>query len=1814
MWTTKEAEQDELLRHGLNPGLHAEVRAEGPLPEQKAPQENRFRFGVDALSAEQMRGEQPLVEAAAPIVSHWSEGPDPAQQAPEIGGANGPGATLVGEGGHGQGTPPGSRATHSFLLLSPAQGATSLLTLSDQGAGQTNGQYGPYHFEQGPVSPLRLDGILPSSFSVGAQPGLLGLDSATEIGEGGHAQSAPPPPGGLPTPPASEGPPPLPHHGNAETKRNAHEAEPPPVHTASADNDVRLGATETATRGMGGDKKAKLKAKKRTEAHKKKKERQKEKARKEREKEREQKEKEKEQARKEKEQQRDKEQAQRERNRQQARKQQERTPGLAQIPEPEEVPEPVQPAELEQGLGEEHELTTEADQAPSLRGEMEEETGTEAELTAAEGQEEKEKEKEKEEQTTQAEASHQEQTALADEEQPERQPNEPIDQDAELSLASDQEMRQEQAAASEDKARARQEACQGGTGPAATVSTEGQGAEGAIPSAVQGQAGQETTVGQNTLSQPKEDKKAEAERETEAPGKTLDKSAEQASSAQQVREHQDVSPKEAEQASPPETRLPAIQGGGDPDRLARDLQGGEADRYGVPPPLENAPPPPPPREQADSEGLDSLVGKIPQASPPPPLPDRRSMEGRSEQGMQMPAIPILPPEIQKEDERRTSGGGQNELPPALQDSGAAQELAADEAQAKQGPPIKTEAQLQAEAQQVGAAAKAKVTEAEKKLAAQAEQEAHQKKQQAEQERDAQKRAEEQKGEQKKQAEEQKGKQREQQAEQEGEQKKLQAKQEGEQKKLQAEQEGEQKKLQAEQEREQKIQQQRQREKQEIAAKEAEGKAEQARIEAEGRAEEARIRAEGEQQKAQEQAKGEQQKAQEQAKGEQQKAQARAEGRQRAQREREIGEQRAREREAQGRQEAEARKAQGRAEQQRLEAQAEREWQNRNLLERIGDAISSAWNSLMNAARAAWDAAVSAANAIVNAALAAARAIREAAARAAEAALQLAEKVVGDIAQRVAQAIQQIAQQVAQAIQQIAQQVAQAIQQIAQRVAQAIQAAVQRIRDAIQAIVRAVAQAIQQIVDACRRAIQAAVNWVRDKVQAIASWVKEKIQAAVNWVKDRVKAIWDAVKAAVKAIVEAVAAAVTAIYNVFKEKVAAIGKWLSEQWDKFSKWAQEAFVKFWTGPWRDVLIGVSVALLCAALTVAFPGGGLLLAVAISAAATGAMRMGGEIAARRCAVAIKNDPDRAARFEREMSTPGPDGKPVVNEWYQGVKKDESWGETFKHGAIEGARGAVEGAISGLTGGASGAIGGRLATSAGRMIAKEGAKTLGKRVAVHATEFAIRTGVDTALNVAGNVTTGYANYLLDVYTADPPLTEEQRQRKYQERVGSQLTLSAIGAQAVGSSMQGLFMHGHRPATATSPEVPGLQDRLLNRIVGAAPEADSAALSMRQLVTREMIGSQINGLQGGITGGLTAMAQGGNFMDGFGPGYLSGVSSHWGNVMGNKLGTRFQERRRQYQEQAARQAQAEAPAQHPTDADHSARQPQAEVPTSTSVESVARSNEEQTHQLERRLAELETRRGAVDGSEGDTPLAGVRRSTPAADDTQTQDTKEVGGPRSRGSEGDQSEPQRRLTETQPEENKPKETLHQQVKDLDQLYQHAAVAQEHLSQATRDIAAAVGGEPLIPPTLKSRERAQEKINADYGGDASRITDLARSSIVCQTPEQVYQALELLRGRFNILREKDRFKEPASGYRDILLNVEMPNGHIVEVQLHLKSILEVKNGEGHHLYEQIRSIEAKAKTEQRALTPEEAQTVAQLKERMQRLYDEAFASSTKPKT
>jgi hypothetical protein len=183
---------------------------------------------------------------------------------------------------------------------------------------------------------------------------------------------------------------------------------------------------------------------------------------------------------------------------------------------------------------------------------------------------------------------------------------------------------------------------------------------------------------------------------------------------------------------------------------------------------------------------------------------------------------------------------------------------------------------------------------------------------------------------------------------------------------------------------------------------------------------------------------------------------------------------------------------------------------------------------------------------------------------------------------------------------------------------------------------------------------------------------------------------------------------------------------------------------------------------------------------------------------------------------------------------------------------------------------------------------------------------------------------------------------------------------------------------------------------------------------------------------------------------------------------------------------------------------------------------------------------------------------------------------------------------------------LHQGSKDLDALYAEAQAADAELHRAVDEVAKETGGTAVFPPGLKGRERATEKINADYGGDASRLFDITRATIEYESVEKLYHGLDKISTRLVVVRLKDRFAKPLeSGYRDILMNVRMPNGHIGEVQLHLKQILAVKEEE-HKGYEVVRSLEATAHTENRELTAEEKQKIDELTAAAKKMYDAAF--------
>jgi hypothetical protein len=87
---------------------------------------------------------------------------------------------------------------------------------------------------------------------------------------------------------------------------------------------------------------------------------------------------------------------------------------------------------------------------------------------------------------------------------------------------------------------------------------------------------------------------------------------------------------------------------------------------------------------------------------------------------------------------------------------------------------------------------------------------------------------------------------------------------------------------------------------------------------------------------------------------------------------------------------------------------------------------------------------------------------------------------------------------------------------------------------------------------------------------------------------------------------------------------------------------------------------------------------------------------------------------------------------------------------------------------------------------------------------------------------------------------------------------------------------------------------------------------------------------------------------------------------------------------------------------------------------------------------------------------------------------------------------------------------------------------------------------------------------------------------------------------------KDRFSNPTgSGYRDMLLNIEFPNGVIGELQLHVKPMLKAKN-EGHHHYEVERTLVPKGPEN---WTPDERETVLAAQEAQKSIYGKAWRSA-----
>ncbi|MGN9808093.1 toxin glutamine deamidase domain-containing protein [Micromonospora sp. BQ11] len=176
-------------------------------------------------------------------------------------------------------------------------------------------------------------------------------------------------------------------------------------------------------------------------------------------------------------------------------------------------------------------------------------------------------------------------------------------------------------------------------------------------------------------------------------------------------------------------------------------------------------------------------------------------------------------------------------------------------------------------------------------------------------------------------------------------------------------------------------------------------------------------------------------------------------------------------------------------------------------------------------------------------------------------------------------------------------------------------------------------------------------------------------------------------------------------------------------------------------------------------------------------------------------------------------------------------------------------------------------------------------------------------------------------------------------------------------------------------------------------------------------------------------------------------------------------------------------------------------------------------------------------------------------------------------------------------------------------LYVAAVEAQQQLNHIARKLAGE-RGKPGWRVKPKDRDRVGDKL-LEYDDDASRLKDLAAAKVEFLRMDDVYRALLELDGERDVVVVgiKDRFLKPQkSGYRDVLLNLELANGHIGELRLHLAGVEEVARWE-HALYQVRRDLDSLAGGQDRPLSSGERALRNALTRRGREAYQQALDDS-----
>lgn len=172
------------------------------------------------------------------------------------------------------------------------------------------------------------------------------------------------------------------------------------------------------------------------------------------------------------------------------------------------------------------------------------------------------------------------------------------------------------------------------------------------------------------------------------------------------------------------------------------------------------------------------------------------------------------------------------------------------------------------------------------------------------------------------------------------------------------------------------------------------------------------------------------------------------------------------------------------------------------------------------------------------------------------------------------------------------------------------------------------------------------------------------------------------------------------------------------------------------------------------------------------------------------------------------------------------------------------------------------------------------------------------------------------------------------------------------------------------------------------------------------------------------------------------------------------------------------------------------------------------------------------------------------------------------------------------------------------QLFEKAPESKKYIDDIADEVAAGIPNVRVAKAPVKSKDRAMEKVMFEEAGDATKLRDLARNSIVPMDADSLTasltrmdEVLEKAKSEGLYTRKVVQEPEKFSGYGGVIYNIETPNGLVAEIQVvqpgmifgkmlpkdaeailgkdlfnKIASDTGVEPGYGHKLYEELRSL------------------------------------------